>query len=467
MIGILISLSLLMYLAYRGVSVLILAPVLALLAVLLNDGGPLLGTYTQVFLPALGGYLIKFFPLFFLGAIFGKLMQDSGAASAIASAIISRLGAERAAVAVVAACAILTYGGVSLFVVAFAVYPIAANMFAAANKPKRLIPAAIALGAFTFTMTALPGSPQIQNAIPAPYFGTDSFAAPVSGLVAAVIIAAFGVWWIARRMTAAEAAGEGYGEEDEFTARRKAAESQGEEAEAQTADLPQLWVAILPIILVIALNFATSRFILPQLDTSYLAQEAYGGAELSDVRGLWSLIVGLVAAILATIALNYRRLANLNQSLTQGVAASFLPIFNTSSEVGYGTVIASLAAFAVLRDGVVNIAPGYPLISEAVAVNILAGVTGSASGGMSIALEALGDTYLRLAQENDVSPELLHRVAALSSGGFDVLPHNGAVITLLAITGLTHAKSYFDIFMVAVAGPLLGLSAVLAMSILL
>lgn len=153
--------------------------------------------------------MIKFFPLFFLGAIFGKLMEDTCSATSIALAIISWLGARRAALAVAVACAILTYGGVSLFVVAFAVYPIAAALFVAASKPKRLIPAAIALGGFTFTMTALPGSPQIQNAIPAPYFGTDSFAAPVSGLVAAIIIATFGLWWLNRRLSAAEKAGVG------------------------------------------------------------------------------------------------------------------------------------------------------------------------------------------------------------------------------------------------------------------
>ncbi|MEM6549199.1 MAG: GntP family permease [Pseudomonadota bacterium] len=459
MIGIVVSLGLLMYLAYRGVSVLILAPILALLAVLLSGGGPLLGTYTQVFLPALGAYLVRFFPLFFLGAIFGKLMQDSGSASAIAEAIIQRLGAQRAAMAVVGACAVLTYGGVSLFVVAFAVYPVAAAMFVAADKPKRLIPAAIALGAFTFTMTALPGSPQIQNAIPAPYFGTDSFAAPLSGLLAAAIIAAFGLWWIQRRMATAETAGEGYGEEDDFSAKKG-------QAAVDRGDLPALWVALLPIGLVIFANLLMSRLVLPALDTAYLAEAAYGSTDLDAVRGIWSLIVGLLLAILSVVALNFRRLADLNGSLTQGVGASFLPIFNTSSEVGYGTVIASLSAFAILRDGVVNIAPGYPLISEALAVNILAGVTGSASGGMSIALEALGDTYLRLAEETGVSPELLHRVAALSSGGFDVLPHNGAVITLLAITGLTHRKSYADIFMVAVVGPILGLSAVLGLSLI-
>ncbi|MEM6381045.1 MAG: GntP family permease [Pseudomonadota bacterium] len=458
MIGILLSLTLLIYLAYKGVSVIVLAPALAILAVVLNDGGPILGTYTQVFLPALGEYLVRFFPLFLLGAIFGRVMRDTGSAPVIADSIISGLGVRRSALAVVMACAILTYGGVSLFVVAFAVYPIAASMFVKADIPKRFIPAVIALGAFTFTMTALPGSPQIQNAIPAPYFGTDSFAAPLPGLLAAFIIAGFGMWWLQTRIGKAQSRGEHYGEEDEFSTRTGADNADDE------ADRPAFWIAVLPIVVVISVNFVASRFFLPLLDTAYLAEPEYGETTIASVRGIWSLIIGLVAAILLAVALNYRRLASVNTTIKGGVEASFLPIFNTASEVGYGSVIASLAAFAILRDSIVNIAPGNPLLSEAIAVNVLAGVTGSASGGMSIALEALGETYLQMAQAANISPELLHRVAALASGGFDVLPHNGAVITLLAITGLTHAKSYFDIFVVAVVGPLLGLGAVLLWS---
>ena len=455
MIGILVSLVLLIFLAYRGVSVIILAPVLACLAVAMTGEGPILATYTQVFLPALGDYLVRFFPLFLLGAIFGKIMQDTGSAQAISNGIVARVGAERAALAVVVACAVLTYGGVSLFVVAFAVYPVAANLFVKADIPKRLIPATIALGAFTFTMTALPGSPQIQNAIPAPYFGTDGFAAPLHGLVAAVIIASFGLWWLSRRVAQAVAAGEGYGEVDAFSAG---------EAHADDAGLPHFWVALAPILVVILASLLASRVVLPMLDTSYLATAAYGETSLEAVRGIWSLMIGLILAIAVAIAFGWGRVASVNGSLKEGVAASFLPIFNTSSEVGYGTVIASLSAFAVLKTSIVEIAPGQPLISEAIAVNVLAGITGSASGGMSIALEALGATYLEMANAAGISPELLHRVAALASGGFDVLPHNGAVITLLAITGLTHVKSYFDIFMVAVVGPMMGLIAVLVMA---
>lgn len=206
LLGIVLALGLLIWLAYRGISVLVLGPLCALLAVLLA-GAPLLASYTQVFMPALGRFIVAFFPLFLLGAIFGKLMEDSGSARSIAHWLVARLGSQRAILAVVLACAVLTYGGVSLFVVAFAMYPVAVALFRAADIPKRLIPATIALGAFTFTMTALPGTPAIQNAIPMPYFGTTAFAAPGLGVIAGLVMLGLGLGWLRRRASAARAAG--------------------------------------------------------------------------------------------------------------------------------------------------------------------------------------------------------------------------------------------------------------------
>ncbi|WP_111431405.1 GntP family permease [Rhodobacteraceae bacterium DSL-40] len=441
--GIILSLLLLMYLAYRGINVLILAPILSLLAVLLSGNIPVLATYTQVFMKALGNYLITYFPLFMLGAIFGKLMADSGSARAIAEWCVRKLGAHNAVVAIVLSCAILTYGGVSLFVVAFAVYPIAAALFRRSDIPKRFIPAAIALGSFTFTMTALPGTPAIQNAIPMPYFGTTPFAAPVFGTFAALIMFFGGVYWLRFRIARSGARGEGYG-----THPRVSADSDL----AQDASLPSFAVAIAPTVLVIVLNAVLTYLIIPNLDTSYLAEARYGETDVTKVRGIWAIIVALVASILLLIVLNRSRLQHLKDSINTGTMGSLLPVFNTSSEVGYGAVIASLPAFAVVRDAVLNVSSN-PLISVAVATNVLAGITGSASGGMSIALQTLGEQFNQLAIENGISPGLMHRVTALSSGGFDALPHNGAVITLLAICGLTHRESYFDIFICAVLIP--------------
>ncbi|WP_112874667.1 GntP family permease [Paracoccus endophyticus] len=444
--GILLSLALLMYLAYRGINVLILAPLLALLAVLMAGDLPILATYTQIFMKSLGGYVITYFPLFLLGAIFGKVMADSGAARTIAEQIVERVGAHRAILAVVLACGVLTYGGVSLFVVAFAIYPIANALFRSAGVPKRLLPAAIALGSFTFTMTAFPGTPAIQNAIPMPFFGTNVFAAPILGTVAGLIMLGGGVLWLNRRSAAAHARSEGYGQHE-----RTAADS----SLPEDMDLPGFWVAILPVISVIALNALFTYVIIPQMNATYLADPKYGATSLQSVAGIWAIIGALVVSIVLAIGLNWRRFTNLTDSINSGTMGSLLPIFNTASEVGYGAVIASLPAFAIIRDAVLGLFPTNPVASLAVAVNVLAGITGSASGGMSIALQALGEQFATMAREQGISMELMHRVTALSSGGFDALPHNGAVITLLAITGLTHKKSYGDIFVVSVAIPVL------------
>ena len=459
-LGILISLALLMYLAYRGINVLILAPLLALLALLFaGDIGLLLPTYTQVFMKAMGGYVIQFFPLFLLGALFGKLMDDSGSARAIAHGIVAKVGSERAILAIVLACGILTYGGVSLFVVAFAVYPIGAALFREAGIPKRLIPGAIALGSFTFTITALPGTPAIQNAIPNPFFGTDAFAAPGLGVIAGLIMFGLGTWWLTAQSRKLMAAGEAYGEHrDDPVADKSVSE--------ERRDIPGFWLALLPIFVVIALNFLMAKQILPAVDTSYLAKPEYGGLQdAKSLIGIWSIIVALSAAIVLLIAMHWKRWMDLKKSVNDGAFGSMLPILNTAAEVGYGTVIASLAGFVVIRDLVLGVSSN-PLISEAVAVNILAGITGSASGGMSIALKTLGEQYLEMATAAGISPELLHRVAAMASGCMDTLPHNGAVISLLAICKLTHRESYKFIFVNTVAFPLVALAVVIALGTL-
>ncbi len=439
--GILLSLILLMYFAYRGVSVIILAPLLALLAVVIaGDSHTLLGVYTEVFMTGVVGFIKKYFPIFLLGAVFGKLMQDSGSARAIAQTILQKLGRKHAALSIVLACAILTYGGVSAFVVAFAVYPLAAAMFREADMPKRFVPAAIALGAFTFTMTCLPGTAQIHNIIPTSYFGTTIYAAPVVGLVSGLVIMALGLMWINRSLRASE--GEGYGS------------GHTQEPEIIANDqLPGFFVAILPIVTVMVVSLVFTAWWLPRMDTAYLADPKFGAIPLQKVQGIWSMIVSLFAANLMVAALNFRRFKSLNRSVTAGALGSMLPTFNTGSEVGYGVTIASLAAFAIVKEAVLNVAPGNPLLSEVVAVNVLAGITGSASGGLSIALEALGDTYYQLAQQYHIPLEWMHRLASMASGGFDTLPHNGAVITLLTICGLTHRQSYKDIAVVSLLIP--------------
>ena len=452
LIGIVLSLILLMYLAYKGFSVIILAPVLALFAVLWSGySHELLGFYSQIFMTGLGGYIIKYFPLFLLGAIFGKLMDDSGSANTIANFFVNKLGHHRAMLSIVLSCAVLTYGGVSLFVVGFAVFPIAAALFRELGIPKRLIPAAIMLGALTFTMTALPGTPAIQNAIPMPFFGTDLYAAPGLGTIASIFMLIAGMWWLNRRVTLATANSEGYGNHVEHHLGPRHQEG------------PSLLIAFTPIIVVIVANLVLTKFVLPNFDVSYLATDKFGNTSLNSVIGLWAIICALVLACLTLIFCNWSRISDVKESLQQGVSSSFLPIFNTASEVGYGSVIASLAGFIILRDFLVGLAPNNPLISEAIVINVLAGITGSASGGLSIALNTMGETYMNLATEYGISPELMHRVASMASGALDSLPHNGAVITIITLCGLTHKQSYYDMFIIAVIIPLIALIGVITL----
>ncbi|KAJ49025.1 H+/gluconate symporter-like permease [Clostridium tetanomorphum] len=436
-IGIIISLVLLMYLAYRGITVLILAPVLALLAVLFSGDLPLLVTYTEIFMKDFAGYAKTYFPLFLLGAVFGKVMDDSGAAKSIANFIANKLGKDKAILAVVLSCAVLTYGGVSLFVVAFAVYPIAVELFKEANLPKRLVPGSIALGAFTFTMTALPGSPQIQNAIPMTYFGTTAWAAPVLGVIASIVMFTLGMMWLNGRAKKAAAAGEGYGNH--------------KEEKLETLDeskLPNIFVAIAPIVVVLVLNYILGRYF-GNMPGEYLKKY---GTSVDKVKGLWSLIVALIISIVLAIILMRKNFKSVIKTINDGAIGSLLAIANTSSEVGYGNVIKALGAFALIKSAILAI-PGTPLISLSFSTSILAGITGSASGGMSIALGALGDIYMQKAVVLGINPEAFHRIAAIACGGFDTLPHNGAVITLLGITGLTHKESYVDIGMCTVIIP--------------
>lgn len=458
-LAIITTLLLLMFFAYRGYSVLVLAPIMAMLAVLLSgDFLSSIPAYTDVFMGALSGFLLKFFPIFLLGALFGRLMADSGAATAIANTVVEKLGASKAILAVILVCAILTYGGVSLFVVAFAIYPIAKDLFKAADIPKRLIPAAIALGSFTFTMTALPGTPAIQNAIPIPYYNTNVFAAPILGIIGGLIMFFCGWLWLQSRAKKANAVGEGYGQHDESDV--GSIGSTTAETNLVSTHHTSFTVAMIPLVLVIGLNALLTYFIFPSMDFSGL-QTQFPDLNIAGSLGLWSIIISLVVACVVLIVLRIGHWNNLKKTINRGTYDSMLPIFNTASEVGYGAVIASLAGFLVIRDSILNLTPGNPLISEAVAMTTLAGITGSSSGGLSIALSTLGDDYLRMAVAAGIDPELMHRVAVMAAGGLDTLPHSGAVITLLAICGLTHKQSYLNVAMVTIVIPLIAVIAII------
>ena len=438
LVVVVLALALLMFVAYRGFSVILFAPICAMLAVLATDPSLVAPVFSGVFMDKMVGFVKSYLPVFILGAVFGKVIELSGFARSIVTAAIDLVGRSRAMLSIVLVCALLTYGGVSLFVVVFAVYPFAAEMFRQGGIPKRLIPATIALGAFTFTMDSLPGTPQIQNIIPTTFFKTDTWAAPWLGVAGALFILVTGLAYLEWCRRKAAAAGEGYGtkllNEPEPFAQEK---------------LPSPWLALSPLVLVGVMNKVFTMFIPRFYGTTHSASLP-GLAkpivtQVASITAIWAVEAALVLGILTVVVFAFRPLKErFAEGSKAAVGGALLASINTASEYGFGGVIAALPGFLLIANGLHAI-PGV-LVNEAVTVTALAGITGSASGGMSIALATMAEQFVAAANSAGIPLEVLHRVAAMASGGMDTLPHNGAVITLLAVTGLTHKQAYRDVF---------------------
>ncbi|MDP4535158.1 GntP family permease [Alkalimonas collagenimarina] len=424
--GLLLGLLLLIILTMRGFNLFITAPLCALLVAATN-GIPFWHVADKIdfvhgYMNGFSGFVAAWFLMFLLGSLFGKLMEHTGAADAVALAIVKRIGQTRAVLAVVMACAVLTYGGVSVFVVAFSAYPMAVSLFKGANLPRRFIPAALALGSVTFTMTSA-GSPEIQNWIPIPYLGTTPYAGWEVSLVVAVIMAITGymsLMWMIRK-----------------------AVNKGEHFQQRSSDpvvddraLPHAIFGILPLVVVLTLSF----FLHEQL------QQA-------------ALIVALAGGVVSLYLMNIKFLKNPAAATNEGVLGALLAIGNTAAVVGFGSVARLTPAFAGVVDYMTHL-PGPELLGAAVAVSAIAGLTGSASGGQAIALPEIAPTYL----DRGVDPEQLHRVVAISSGALDSLPHNGYVVTTIrAICGETHQNAYGPVAVVSVLVPLAGVFVAIAL----
>lgn len=416
MLSIIIGLVLLMALAYLGWSIIWVAPLAAGVVAILS-GLDVLETYTGTYMQGLVNFVKSWFPIFLLGAVFGKLMEDTGAAKSVAQKVTQLIGKKRAILGVLIAAALLTYGGVSLFVVVFAIYPIALQLFQEANVSRKLLVPTFALGAFTFTMTSVPGTPQIQNLIPMEYFNSTPTSGSIIGIVATLIMAVGGYLWLAFRAKKLSEKGEGYTEPED---------SSHIETEGDTK-VPNWLISLIPLaVVVVLLNVV-------KLDA----------------------VVALLVGVLSIMILNVKDYKKFIPSINNGGKGSVMAILNTSAAVGFGAVIAIVPAFDSITTWLLGISEN-PLIAEGLAVQIMAIITGSASGGMGIALSTLGDTFNSVAQTAGNSPDALHRIAAVASGA-SIFPNNGALLTLLAVTGLSHKDTYKDVFVVAFLIPTIAL----------
>ncbi|OMF59296.1 citrate transporter [Paenibacillus sp. FSL R5-0490] len=442
MLGLIASLLLLMYLTMKGVNI-IIAAIISAVVVALTGGLNLETALTEHYMTGFTGYFYSWFLIFLLGAIFGKIMQVTKAADSIANWVKDTLGPSRAVFAVVAAAAIMTYGGVSLFVVGFAVYPIAVSLFKVANLPHRFIPAALVFGSISFTMTA-PGSPEIQNLIPTEFFGTKPTAGGIIGVLMALLIMVIGGILLSRMVKKAVNNGEVFslpnqpaGANESAAALESELEMQRPNAAPAGKDYPHVIMAILPLASVIAI-----------LNTAANFTSSTGAA-----------LISLTSGIVLACVLMMKYLVGFWEALAKGAQDALVAAANTCAVVGFGSVAAQVAAFDTFVDALVNI-PGPPLMGLGIAVTLICGITGSASGGLGIALPILAPMYM----SQGLDPGAMHRISALASGGLDSLPHNGYVVTTIrAICGETHKRSYWPIFILSVAMP----TAVLFLAIFL
>ncbi|WP_127346495.1 GntP family permease [Pseudidiomarina mangrovi] len=426
MIGLIGGLTLLIVLTLRGMNLFISAPLCAVLVALCSNVALFQGevNFVSAYMNGFAGFVASWFFMFLLGSLFGKFMEDTGAADSVAKFIIQRLGRKQAVLAVVLACAILTYGGVSVFVVAFSVYPMALSLFKDADLPRRFIPAALAFGSVTFTMTSA-GSPEIQNWIPIQYLGTSPYAAWEVSLFVAILMALFGYWWLKKLITKAVANGERF---------------QGRQGDPQLLDrpLPSPISGLIPLLVVLTLSF---------IFHDSLKQNA--------------LIVALSGGVLALAIINYKFFHDVSKAISEASTGALVAIGNTAAVVGFGSVAKITPAFNEAVAVMTNL-PGNELVGAAVAVSVIAGLTGSASGGQAIALPLIGPHYL----DAGVNPDQLHRIVAISSGALDSLPHNGYVVTTIrGICNETHKDAYWAVAAVTVVVPLLGLITAISLFI--
>lgn len=429
MIGLIGGLILLIILVMRGMNLLVVAPLSAVFVALLN-GLPLFpqlaaegqADFVTSYMDGFAGFITSWYLMFLAGAIFGKVMEDSGAADSVSQWIVSKIGMKNAVLAVVLACGVLTYGGVSLFVVAFAVYPMAVSLFKEADLPRRFIPAALAFGSTTFTMTSA-GSPEIQNWIPIPYLGTDPYAGWEVSIVVAVFIFILGYWWLMKIIRNAVKNGEYF------------VERATDNTEIRE-ELPNPFISLIPLASVLIVTFVL-----------------HGILEQS------ALIIALLSGIVTTGLLNRKYFRDFWKAIGEGTSGALVAIGNTAAVVGFGGVAKVTPAFSDAVDYMTSI-PGDPLIGGAVAVIVIAGLTGSSSGGQTIALPILGPHYLDMG----VNAEALHRTVSLSSGTLDSLPHGGyTVTTIRAIAGETHKSAYPAFFCVVVLVPLIAVVLAVAL----
>lgn len=447
------GLALLIVLALRGVNI-VFASLLSSLLVAVTNQLPVAQSFAEYYaFGPLGAFQFagRFFLLFICGAMFGRMMGESGAAASIALALTRSLGAHRILWVITIACAVLTYSGVVVFIVIFTLYPLGLRLLQEANIPKRLFVGALALGGGTFTLTAVPGTPSIQNVISSAALGTNLFSGAILGVVGAVLMFAGGMWYLERQRLQAAHNGE------IFVAHSTDVTSN---QDTDLEDHPDWRLAIIPLLIVLSIIIAP-RLVGVGSDAAALQDSSSLHRLIAFSLAqpiLWPSIALFVGSIAAAIMFPQLRTNSL-YAMGRGTEDAIVPLFNTAAVIGFGGVVVHTAGFQQFT-GIMLETGMPPLISMFGATSLTSALVGSSSGGLQIFMETLAPSYL----EMGIDAPTLHRLATMASGGFDSLPHCGAVVAILTITKLTHKEAYKDIFVITVVMPVVATLAAMAVA---
>ncbi|QAT48973.1 GntP family permease [Caproiciproducens sp. NJN-50] len=417
-IGIILAFALLMYMIMKGFNI-YLTVFCCTLVVALTSRMNVYDAYKDYFMTGFTTFFKNYYLIFLTGTLMAKAMEITGGAKSIAKFIIKIMGTEWAFVSVPLACGVLCYGGVSAFVCSFCVFPIALQVFHAADLPRNYIPGALCFGCSTFAMIA-PGAVQIHNAVPSTILGTSFMAGAVNGFISCGFMLVAGIALLRIWLQKAKTRGE------HFLAK------EGDEInEDPNENLPNPVVALIPLVITIFLvNFKINGVNIAKVETGVL-----GGA-VSAVLLMWKFI----------------NAKELPKHFADGAAMALFAITNTCAVNGFGGVATNSPVFSIITNAMVNI-PGPKLLGLVVGTTVIAGICGSASGGLGIAVPILGPVYVA----QGISAATVHRIMALASSALDSLPHNGYIVTVTnGLCHETHRDSYPLTFWLTVVIPLLG-----------
>lgn len=426
-LGVLLAIIAIIYWTSKNLHVIIAAPLASLIIILTNQMNVLevmLGK-EQSYMAGLAGFLINNFAIFMLGSILAQYMEASGATQTIANSILKVMGKDspyKGLLAITLIASILTYGGVSIFVVIFTLLPLSRPLFKELNINWALFPLPVFLGASTYTMTTLPGAPSIQNVIPTKVLGTSLTAAPVISLAASLTLLVFGMLYMAYCLKKSLANGETYTEEEDDT------------SVALADKAPNLFLSVLPLWSLIGTIFLMNQT--PNV-----------------------LAIGLLISIILSALIFYPYLPNQKEILNTATIASVVPAFATSSTVAFGTVLTLSTGFAVIQEWIQQI-PGSPLISLSFSTALVSGIIGSSSGAIGIASSHFLPTYM----EMGINPELLHRVVVVASAILTVVPQSGFMITFHNLSRLSMKRGLKYSFILVTVGHILALLVILLLA---